>query len=95
MDDMSHLQEPQPTTSELDTRLLSPVRVAERLDISRSQVYNLIDLGRLRTVRIGRSVRIPLRSIFEFVESLSVADSPIGRRDTPSSDCTSRRPRDG
>lgn len=60
---------------ELETRLLSPTEVAERLSISRSSVYGLIDAGRLQRVHIGRSVRISLRSVHEFVQSLNADQS--------------------
>jgi excisionase family DNA binding protein len=36
---------------------------AEMLDISRSQAYKLIGLGTLGSVRIGKSVRVPVESV--------------------------------
>jgi excisionase family DNA binding protein len=36
---------------------------AEMLDISRSQAYKLIGLGTLESVRIGKSVRVPVESV--------------------------------
>lgn len=41
-----------------DVRLLRIANVAERLAISRSMAWKLIDLGELRSVRIGRAVRV-------------------------------------
>jgi excisionase family DNA binding protein len=39
-------------------RLLRIENVAERLAVSRSMAWKLIDLGELRSVRIGRAVRV-------------------------------------
>lgn len=41
-----------------DVRLLRIENVAERLAVSRSMAWKLIDLGELRSVRIGRAVRV-------------------------------------
>ncbi len=39
-------------------RLLRIENVAERLSVSRSMAWKIIDLGLLRSVRIGRAVRV-------------------------------------
>ena len=39
-------------------RLLRIENVAERLSVSRSMAWKIIDLGQLRSVRIGRAVRV-------------------------------------
>lgn len=39
-------------------RLLRIEDVAERLSVSRSMAWKLVDLGELRSVRIGRAVRV-------------------------------------
>jgi excisionase family DNA binding protein len=39
-------------------RLLRIENVAERLSVSRSMAWKIIDLGHLRSVRIGRAVRV-------------------------------------
>jgi excisionase family DNA binding protein len=36
-----------------------PRKVAQMLDMSVSQIYNLINRGDLESIRIGRSVRVP------------------------------------
>lgn len=38
--------------------LLRIENVAERLSVSRSMAWKIIDLGHLRSVRIGRAVRV-------------------------------------
>jgi excisionase family DNA binding protein len=51
-----------------DTRLLYKVaRAAELLDMSRAQLYKMIQEGTVRAVRVGHSVRIPA----EVVEALA------------------------
>ena len=50
---------------------------ARFLGISRSLVYQLINSGRLPTVRIGRSRRIPIRAVRELaVNSLVAVENP-------------------
>jgi excisionase family DNA binding protein len=60
---------------DIEFRLLRPTDVAERLAISRSKVYTLIEQGQLQAVKIGRSTRIPLRSVYDFVQRLSSAET--------------------
>ena len=43
--------------------LVGPDEAARMLRVSRSQIYNLIACGALRTVHIGRSRRIPVEDI--------------------------------
>jgi excisionase family DNA binding protein len=45
-------------------RLLYRVKAAaQKLDISVSQAYNLINRGEIETVRVGKSIRIPARAL--------------------------------
>ncbi|MGH7776551.1 MAG: helix-turn-helix domain-containing protein, partial [Candidatus Dormibacterales bacterium] len=43
--------------------LLRVEEAADRLSLGRSKVYELIREGRLPVVHIGRSVRVPVRSL--------------------------------
>jgi excisionase family DNA binding protein len=36
---------------------------ANRLDVSRSQMYNLINSGQVQAVRVGASIRVPAREL--------------------------------
>jgi excisionase family DNA binding protein len=59
------------TRAELPVRLLLRVgEAAERLGISRSQTFKLVWAGELKSVRIGRAVRIPTTALGEYVERL-------------------------
>jgi len=55
---------------ELLTRLVTPEEAAQRLCISRAQVYVLLRTGSLESVRIGRSRRIPVVSLANFIQML-------------------------
>jgi excisionase family DNA binding protein len=43
--------------------LLKVKTAAEMLDLSRSQIYNLVNTGVLRAVRVGKSIRIPVEAV--------------------------------
>jgi len=54
--------------------------VASRLNLSKSQVYQLIAEGELPSVRIGRSVRIPAEALRRWLEKRSEhTHSAIGK----------------
>ena len=59
-DEMSRLNDKLP-------RLLTVPDVVEQLRISRSKVYELIAMGKLRSVKIGRCVRIPEKSVLDLL----------------------------
>jgi excisionase family DNA binding protein len=69
------------TTEQL---LLTTEQAAELLSVSRTTVYELIKQGKLRTVHIGRSCRVPLRELHRCIERLAggqeVEDAPPPRR---------------
>jgi excisionase family DNA binding protein len=48
-------------------QLLTIVEAARRLGISRSKVYELLAVGELPSVRIGRTRRIALAALEEFI----------------------------
>lgn len=54
----------------MDKLLFTPEEAAEKLSVGRSKVYELISIGRLRSVRIGASRRIPAAALVEFVHDL-------------------------
>ena len=49
--------------------LLTPEAAASRLSCGRSTVYELIQEGRLESIRIGRSRRIPVAALERFIEA--------------------------
>ena len=50
--------------------LVTPEEAARRLSLGRTTVYELISNGKLASVRIGRSRRVPVSSLSMFVDSL-------------------------
>jgi len=48
-------------------RLLRIEEIAERLAVSRSMAWKLIALGHLRSVRIGRAVRVRPQDLEDYV----------------------------
>ena len=53
-----------------DQLLLTPERAAERLDVGRTTIYELIATGKLRSVKINRSRRIPTADLEDYVRQL-------------------------
>lgn len=54
----------------MDERLLlKPEEVAARLGVGRSVVYVLMASGELESISIGRSRRVPVRALEDFVEA--------------------------
>jgi excisionase family DNA binding protein len=59
------------TTSDRGRVLLRPEEVAQALSISRSTVFLLMRSGELRSVKIGKSRRVPVDAVTEYVAALS------------------------
>lgn len=62
----------------MEQLLLTPSEAAKALSISRSKLYELIDQGRLSTVRIDTSRRISTQTLVEFIEHLHQQDAHHG-----------------
>ncbi len=52
--------------------LLRVPEAASLLGIGRSKLYELIAQGEIKTVRIGRSVRVPTQSLYSYAERLAL-----------------------
>jgi excisionase family DNA binding protein len=48
-------------------RLLRIDQIADRLSVSRSMAWKLVDLGHLRSVRIGRAVRVRPQDLEDYL----------------------------
>lgn len=53
--------------------LLTPAEACDSLGIGRTVYFQLVKEGRLRTVTIGRSRRVTVEALAEFVASLTAA----------------------
>lgn len=51
--------------------LFNAVQVAKIMGVSKSQVYNLMNSGRLGSISIGRSRRVTNNQMNEFIASLT------------------------
>jgi excisionase family DNA binding protein len=55
-----------------DSRLLlTPEHAADKLDVGRTTVYALITSGELRSVKIGRSRRVPAAALEAYINRLT------------------------
>jgi excisionase family DNA binding protein len=61
--------DPAPDPSDNSSRLLTADDVAERWQVSRSQVYGLVRAGTIPTVAIGRYYRFRLDALVEWEQS--------------------------
>ena len=59
-------------SGEIEPVLLRPAEVAAALGVGRTAVFELMRTGELRSVKIGKSRRIPTEAVREFVVGLSV-----------------------
>ena len=48
-------------------RLLRPTEVAQILSLGRSKVYSMIASGELPSIKCGKSVRVPMEALREWV----------------------------
>ena len=53
----------------MDPILLKPAEVARLLGIGRSKVYELIGNRTLKSIRLGKCVRVPAESLHEWVQA--------------------------
>lgn len=73
--DLSHFRKENHMAT--DNRLLfTPEHAADKLDMGRTTVYALMASGELRSVKIGRSRRVPAAALEEYVGRL------VGQRPT-------------
>jgi excisionase family DNA binding protein len=67
-DDSQHIQERNLAT--MTARLNDMKEVQARLNVGRSTAFDLVNSGRLRSVRLGRRRLVPESALVEFIESL-------------------------
>jgi excisionase family DNA binding protein len=65
----------------MDPILLRPVKAAQLADISRSVAYDLIARGVWPSVRVGRSLRVPVKDLLAWIEANkqpAIWEGPMG-----------------
>ena len=67
----------------MEKLLLKPTEAADALGVSRSTIYELVAAGTVPSVRLGRSVRVPVASLWKFaeVEIFAVAEKDISSKE--------------
>ena len=53
----------------MDAVLLRVTKAAELTDTSRSVAYDLIARGEWPSIRVGRSIRVPVKDLMEWIEA--------------------------
>lgn len=61
------------TTFESLPLLLTVEEMASVLRIGRNPAYQLVKDGRIQSIRVGRSIRIPRNALVQFVEHTKVS----------------------
>lgn len=56
--------------------LLTPERAADRLEVGRTKIYELMASGDIESVKVGRLRRVPAAALQEYVERLRGEQSP-------------------
>ncbi|NQT74669.1 MAG: helix-turn-helix domain-containing protein [Chloroflexi bacterium] len=57
----------------MDKLLLKVSEAGEYIQCGRSRMYEMIATGEIPSIRIGKSIRIPVKALNEFVENRSQA----------------------
>ena len=70
--------------------LLRPEEAAEVLGIGRSKLYELLAAGRIESVRIGSSRRVPVEGLHDYVQRLRSGRELVDGQ--ASTSATQRRP---
>ena len=54
-----------------DAKVVSVTTYSKIFDVSRQTVYNLIDKGKIRHIKIGDAIRIPVAEVVQKLEDTS------------------------
>jgi excisionase family DNA binding protein len=63
----------------VERQLARVPEVARFLNVSRSKVYQMMDSGQLRYVKLGKSRRLCWRDVMELVETSTVSNGSVRR----------------
>ncbi len=51
-----------------EDKYFTPEEIAEKYKVSKATVYNWIQKGKLKAIRLGKSVRIPESALNDFIQ---------------------------
>ena len=69
----------------MEKLLAKPTEAADAIGVGRSKIYELIASGTVPSVRIGRSVRVPVEALRKWVEEQVSINSADADQSTSSS----------
>lgn len=55
--------------------LLTPTETAEKISCGRTRVYQMLSSHELPSVRLGRSIRVPVKGLQEWIEKQQAANA--------------------
>lgn len=58
--------------------LYKPNEAADSLRLGRSKIYELLASGAIKSIRVGRAIRVPASALKEYIEKQEVT-SPRGK----------------
>ena len=67
----------------MERLLLRPSEVAELLGIGRSKAYELCASNQLKVVRIGKSIRVPVEALHQWMHEQMAREQSDGADDQP------------
>ncbi len=53
----------------MEKLLLKPIEAAEITSVSKNTIYKLVATGQIKSIRLGRAIRIPKKSLEEWIEN--------------------------
>lgn len=59
----------------MERLLIRPAEAAQAFGLGRSKIYELIARGTIPSVRIGRSVRVPIQELKDWLDSQQIETS--------------------
>ena len=65
----------------MEPLLLTPAEAAKTMGIGRTRIYALLAAGDLPSIRIGRSVRIPVDQLRAWIDRRGVSPTGIGSQE--------------
>lgn len=79
------------STPRTTTRFNTVGEVASMLRVSKMTVYRLVDEDALPGFRVGRSIRIPTRAVWDYLDGVRVNPLPVEEQTERAPDITDRR----
>jgi len=63
----------------MDTLLLRPIEVGEQLRVSRAKAYELIASGKIPSIKVGASLRVPAVALRAWIDRQVAEQAGVSR----------------